>query len=55
MLTTLTEMNLLYAVYAAATDRNDAPAAHLAWRAYVQYVHHYNNERGMAVVMDLPE
>jgi hypothetical protein len=48
-------MNCLYGAYAAAIERNDKPAAYLAWRAYIQYVRRYNSERGIDVVLDLPE
>jgi hypothetical protein len=55
LLTTLAEMNCLYGAYAAAIERNDKPAAHLAWQTYVAYVRRYNSERGIEVVLNLPE
>lgn len=48
-------MNCLYGTYVEATDRNDKPSAYLAWQEYVAYVRRYNSERGIDVVLDLPD
>jgi hypothetical protein len=45
--TTLSEMNRLYGVYYDATCRDDPKAAEQAWKAYVQYVRRYKDERGL--------
>jgi hypothetical protein len=55
LLTTVAEMIRLYGVHADAVASKDANAAHHTWVAYVQYVRRYNHERGIAVVLGLPE
>jgi hypothetical protein len=45
--TTLSEMNRLYAIYYEATSARDPKVAEKAWKAYVQYVRRYKDERGL--------
>ena len=45
--TSLSELNRLYEVYYDATSRKDPHIAEEAWKAYVEYVRRYKNERGL--------
>lgn len=45
--TTLSELNRLYGAYYDATCREDPKVAEQAWKAYVQYVRRYKDERGL--------
>ena len=45
--TTLSEMNRLYGAYYDSTCRKDPEAAEQAWKAYVEYVRRYKDERGL--------
>ena len=45
--TTLSELNRLYGVYYDATCAKDPKVAEEAWKAYVQYVRQYKDERGL--------
>ena len=43
--TTLSELNRLYGAYYDATSGEDPKVAEEAWKAYVQYVRRYKEER----------
>jgi len=45
--TTLSEMNRLYGAYYDSTCRKDSEVAEQAWKAYVEYVRRYKDERGL--------
>lgn len=45
--TSLSELNRLYGVYYDATCRKDPTIAEKAWKAYVEYVRRYKDERGL--------
>jgi hypothetical protein len=45
--TTLSEMNRLYGAYYDAICREDPKVAEEAWKAYVEYVRRYKDERGL--------
>ena len=45
--TTLSELNRLYGAYYDATRRKDTEMAEEAWKAYVEYVCRYKDERGL--------
>jgi hypothetical protein len=45
--TTISEMNRLYGVYAAAACDNDLNKAERAWREYFNYAKRYHKERGV--------
>jgi hypothetical protein len=45
--TTLSELNRLYGAYYDATCRKDPKIAEQAWKAYVEYVRRYKDERGL--------
>ena len=45
--TTLSELNRLYGAYYDATCRKDPKIAEQAWKAYVDYVRLYKDERGL--------
>jgi len=45
--TTLGEMNRLYGAYYDATSGGDPKVAEQAWKAYVEYVRRYKEERGL--------
>ena len=45
--TTLSELNRLYGAYYDATCRKDSKVVEEAWKAYVQYVRLYKDERGL--------
>jgi hypothetical protein len=45
--TTLSEMNRLYGAYYDAISREDSKVAEEAWKAYVEYVRRYKDERGL--------
>jgi hypothetical protein len=45
--TTLSEMNRLYGAYYDATSGADPKVTEQAWKAYVQYVRQYKDERGL--------
>ena len=45
--TTLSELNRLYGAYYDATSGKDPKVVEEAWKAYVQYVRQYKEERGL--------
>ncbi len=46
--TTLSELNRLYGIYYDATSGRDPRVAEEAWKAYVQYVRRYKEERRLS-------
>ena len=45
--TSLSELNRLYGAYYDATSLKDPKIAEQAWKAYVEYVRRYKDERGL--------